>query len=233
MEYYSSRNNGLVNKHKSTTGNAGKTQINSICNIQVRWEHVQQFKLSLLIFNFALFSTDYTGLDPKLHKLISNAELPNPAVFLLYFNFFHTQLWFPMFFVITGKKHCGRNIIDNGCPCRTEFTLMSFYATEIICYRSWFLEYKLTQVNCVPHRQPRWILCCYNNWIWLSLDSGHGYRLVFPTPNSTLFSPKPYPEPNLKLTVTWNHWKKLNENLIEIHDFAFRKMHLKMSNWNA
>ena len=79
--------------------------------------------------------------------------------------FFHTELWFTAsdhdfrWFesdfrcfceVITGKI-IGRNIIYHGCLCGTEFTLVSLYSTEIIRYRSWFLEYKLTWVNSVPH----------------------------------------------------------------------------------
>ena len=68
-------------------------------------------------------------------------------------NFFHTQLWFPasdhdfQWFesdfrcfreVITGKKHCGRNIIDHGHPWGTDFT-----PCEFVFHRnpSWFLEY--------------------------------------------------------------------------------------------
>ena len=78
---------------------------------------------------------------------------------------FHTQLWFPAsdrdfqrfesdfwYFIITGKLHCGRNRIDHGCPCGMELTLVSLYSTEITCYHSWFLEYKLT------HGRPWWIL---------------------------------------------------------------------------
>ena len=60
--------------------------------------------------------------------------------------FFYTQLcflasdhdcwWFEGDFryfceVIIGKKHCGRKKIDHGHPCRTQFTLMSLYSTEI------------------------------------------------------------------------------------------------------
>ena len=85
-------------------------------------------------------------------------------------NFFHTQLWFPasdhdfrrfesdfqcFCEVITGKKHWGRNRIDHGCLCGTEFTLMSLYSTEITRYTSWFLEYKLTLF---PHGRSWWIL---------------------------------------------------------------------------
>ena len=59
---------------------------------------------------------------------------------------FHTQLWFPAsdhdfwwfgsdFWsfckAITEKKHCGRNRIDRGRLCETEFTLESLYSTEI------------------------------------------------------------------------------------------------------
>ena len=56
------------------------------------------------------------------------------------------------------KKHCGRNRIDHGHPCRMEFTLVSLYSTEITRYHSWFLEYKLTGVNSVLHRHQWWIL---------------------------------------------------------------------------
>ena len=59
----------------------------------------------------------------------------------------------------TKKKHYGRNIINDGCLCRMEFTRMSLYSTEITPYRSWFLGYKLTQVNSVPpHGRPWWIV---------------------------------------------------------------------------
>ena len=56
------------------------------------------------------------------------------------------------------KKYCGRNRIDCGCTCGTDFTLMSLYSTEITCYRSWFLEYKLMRVKSIPHGCPWWIL---------------------------------------------------------------------------
>ena len=86
MEYNSSRNNGLVNKHKSTRGNTGKTQIRSICNKQVRWEHiqqiklVQQFKLSLMIFNFALFFPYYTvRFKSKTAQINYKCRAANPC----------------------------------------------------------------------------------------------------------------------------------------------------------
>ena len=55
------------------------------------------------------------------------------------------------------KQHCGRNNIDHRRPCRTEFTPVSLYSTEIPRYRSRFLEYKLTRVKFV-HGRPWWIL---------------------------------------------------------------------------
>ena len=42
---------------------------------------------------------------------------------------------------------------------REDRTLVSFYYTKITSDRSWFLEYKLTRVNSVPHRRPWSILC--------------------------------------------------------------------------
>ena len=61
------------------------------------------------------------------------------------------------------KKYCGRNRIDCGCTCGTDFTLMSLYSTEITCYRSWFLEYKLMRVKSIPHGCPWWILYILRN----------------------------------------------------------------------
>ena len=87
--------------------------------------------------------------------------------------FFHTHLWFPasdhdfrrfgsdfrsFCKVITEKKHCGRNRIDHRPLCGTEFTLVSLYSTEITRYHLWYLEYKLTRVNSIPHGRPWWIL---------------------------------------------------------------------------
>ena len=50
--------------------------------------------------------------------------------------------------VITGKK----NIVEEtesimGARAEQSSPLLSLYSTEITCYGSWFLEYKLTQVN--------------------------------------------------------------------------------------
>ena len=72
---------------------------------------------------------------------------------------------FPMFLWSYHKKitHCGRNKIDHGHPCRTEFTIMSLYSIEITCHRLWFLEYELTQVNSVPHGRPWWILYVFRD----------------------------------------------------------------------
>ena len=49
---------------------------------------------------------------------------------------------------------------------RAERTLVSFYYTKITSDRSWFLEYKLTRVNSVPHRRPLSIL-----WALIDIDS--------------------------------------------------------------
>ena len=59
---------------------------------------------------------------------------------------------FDVFVKLSQKaKHYGRNEIEHGRTCGTEFTLVSLYSTEITRNRSWFLEYNLTQVNSVPH----------------------------------------------------------------------------------
>ena len=94
--------------------------------------------------------------------------------------FFHTPLWFPAsdhdfrrfgsdfqcLCEVMTKKNCGRNTIDHGRPCRTEFTLVSLYFTEITRYCLWFLEYRLTRANsavhdgfslsCKPSRTEEW-----------------------------------------------------------------------------
>ena len=100
---------------------------------------------------------------------------------IMYYFFFHTQLWFPasecdfrwfksdfqcFYDLVSGKKYCGRNRIDHGRPSETELTLVRLYSTEITRYRSWFLEYKLTWVNSVPHRRPWWILYLL---FWISI----------------------------------------------------------------
>ena len=46
-------------------------------------------------------------------------------------------------------------------------SLVSLYSTEITRYYSWFLEYKLTGVNSVPHWRPLWILCILIGKEWL------------------------------------------------------------------
>ena len=87
-----------------------------------------------------------------------------------------TVLWFPAsdcdfrwfesdfqsFCVKLSQKHCGRNKIDQGCPCRTEFILMSLYSTEITRYCLWFLDYKLTVENSVPQVRP-WRILYFTN----------------------------------------------------------------------
>ena len=61
--------------------------------------------------------------------------------------------------VITGKNIVEEiDRFDHRRPCGKEFTLVSLYSTEIARYHSWFLEYKLTRVNSVPHGRPCWIL---------------------------------------------------------------------------
>ena len=73
--------------------------------------------------------------------------------------------WFSLFLWIHDrkKKYCGRNIIEHGSwvLMQTVLTFVSLCSTEITRYPSWFLEYKLTQVNFVPHRCPWWILYIY------------------------------------------------------------------------
>ena len=132
-----------------------------------------------------------TGFD--MHSGSVGAEMEEDTYF------FHLQLWFQTsdrqfqrfesdFWcfceVFTGKIHCGRNKIDHGCPCGMEFTLVSLYSTEITHYRLWLVEYKLTQVNSVPHGHPLWNLyvhtaekcwhetqpweCCLRQCQWLS-----------------------------------------------------------------
>ena len=55
-------------------------------------------------------------------------------------------MWWFFFKVITG-----RNKIDHGRPCGTEFHLWSrLHSIEMTRYRSWFLEYKLTH-SCELH----------------------------------------------------------------------------------
>ena len=92
--------------------------------------------------------------------------------------------WFPMFLWSYHRElsdnHCGRNIIDYGGPCGTEFTLVSLYSTEITHYHMRFLEYKLTRVNSVLRRRPWWIL--YILWftsLWPILQSIHGIIIQF------------------------------------------------------
>ena len=86
----------------------------------------------------------------------------------MYHIFFHTQQWFLAPTVISNNLrvisdvfvnyhrniHRGRNKMDHGCPCRTEFTLVSLYSSEITSDSSWFLEYKLTWGNSVRARAP-------------------------------------------------------------------------------
>ena len=82
---------------------------------------------------------------------------------LLWLGFPKIWEWFRMFlWSYHRKKHYGRNKIDHGRTCGTEFTLMSLYSTEITSYHSWFLERKLTQVNCFPHRHSWWIFYFLN-----------------------------------------------------------------------
>ena len=53
--------------------------------------------------------------------------------------------------VSLAKKTLWKRYNWSWVPVRMEFTLMSLYSTEITRYRSWFLAYKLTQVNSVLH----------------------------------------------------------------------------------
>ena len=80
------------------------------------------------------------------------------------------------------KKHCGRNRIDHGCPCKMESTLVSLYSSEITCYCSWFLEYKLTRMNSVPHGCSWWIL-----YITHLVKNIHGFFYSFPCPHLQLW----------------------------------------------
>ena len=61
--------------------------------------------------------------------------------------YFHTLLWFLAsdrdFRRFESDFRCGKNRIDHGCPCATEFTRMSLHSTEITRYCSRFLQYKL------------------------------------------------------------------------------------------
>ena len=91
---------------------------------------------------------------------------------MVYPVFFYTQLWFQtmiyddlrvisdVFMKRSQEKNIGKNRIDHGCLCEMEFTLVSLYSTEITSCRSWFLEYKLTRPNSVPHGQP-WSILYY------------------------------------------------------------------------
>ena len=67
-----------------------------------------------------------------------------------------------VFVKFSQEKHCGRKRIHHGCLCATEFALVSLYSTEITHHRQWFLEYKLTRVNPVPHGRQWWIHYLHN-----------------------------------------------------------------------
>ena len=55
---------------------------------------------------------------------------------------------------------------------------MSLYSTEITRCDSWFLEYKLTRVNSIPHGCPWWIL--YNMILFWNIEaSGPGGLILW------------------------------------------------------
>ena len=107
------------------------------------------------------------------------------------------------------KKHCGKNRIDHGRPCRTEFTLMKLYSTKIPRYHSRFLKYKLMRVNSVPRSRSWWILYTLHSWYhgcwhWLTSIpawiSHYGYYAVWDVIN--------YPFPNVNgATIEVWEWK--------------------------
>ena len=64
--------------------------------------------------------------------------------------------WFPIFLWRYNKKKKQEKIIIRNRVHPHEFV---FLRNHLLCYPSWFLEYKLTWVNSFLHGHPWWLLC--------------------------------------------------------------------------